>query len=129
MKTEQELQNDIEKGLASDHTIDTKAYNLVFNALKKEPDYHVALPFADRIIGLLEKKEEKRDYWWIGVGIFLSVIALIITLVITKAQWTAGVFTFLSGYSGLVVFGIAFILLLHWVDKKVIKKQLDIKAH
>jgi high-affinity K+ transport system ATPase subunit B len=129
MKTEQELQNDIEKGLAGNHTIDTKAYSLVFSALKKEPDYHVSLSFADRIISLLEKKEEKRDYWWIGIGIFLSVIALIITLAITKTQWTAGVFTFLSGYSGLVAFGIAFILLLHWIDKKVIKKQLSIKAH
>jgi hypothetical protein len=124
MKTEQELQNDIEKGLAGDHTLDTKAYSLVFSALKKEPDYHVALPFADRIILFLEKKEEKRDYWWMGVGIFLSVIALIVTLAITQTQWTAGVFTFLSGYSGLVVFGIAFILLLHWVDKRVIKKHL-----
>jgi hypothetical protein len=125
-RTEEELQNQIEKGLVNESE-DARAYQRVFDALKKEPDFHVSLPFADRILALVEKKEEKRDYWWMAAGIFLTVIALIVSIVLTSAHWTAGIFTFLSGYQGLVAFGIAFILLLHWVDKKVIRKQINLQ--
>lgn len=123
-RAEEELQHQIEKGLVNDPTEDTRAYQRVFDALKKEPDFHVSLPFADRILVRIEKKEEQRDYWWMATGIFLTVITLIVSLVLTSPHWNAGAFTFLSGYPGLVVFGISFILLLQWVDKKVIKKQI-----
>lgn len=122
-RTEEELQHQIEKGLVNESE-DARAYQRVFDALKKEPDFHVSLPFADRIIAIIEKKEEKRDYWWMAAGIFLTVIAMIVSLVLTSPHWTTGVFTFLSGYPGLVAFGIGFILLLQWIDKKVIKKQI-----
>jgi hypothetical protein len=122
-RAEEKLQHQIEKGLVNESE-DARAYQRVFDALKKEPDFHVSLPFADRIVALIEKREEKRDYWWMAAGIFLTVIALIVSLALTSAHWSAGVFTFLSGYPGLVVFGIAFIILLQWVDKKVIKKQI-----
>ncbi len=122
-RSEEELQNQIEKGLVNESD-DAHAYQRVFDALKKEPDFHVSLPFADRILAVIEKKEEQRDYWWMAAGIFLTVIALIVSIFLTTAHWTAGIFTFLSGYRGLVVFGITFILLLHWVDKKVIRKQI-----
>jgi hypothetical protein len=129
MNAEEELQNKIEQGLIGDTSIESEAYQHVFKSLKKEPTFHVSISFADRVVSMLDKKEERRDYWWMAVGIFLSVIALIVSLVITKTQWTSGVFTFFNGYKGLVGFGVAFILLLHWVDKKIIKKQLSIKAH
>ena len=122
-RAEEELQHQIENGLVSESD-EARAYQRVFDALKKEPDFHVSLPFADRVLAVIEKKEEQRDYWWMAAGIFLTVIALIVSLVLTSAHWTAGAFTFLSGYPGLVVFGIAFILLLQWVDKKVIRKQI-----
>jgi hypothetical protein len=125
-RAEEELQHQIEKGLVIESD-DARAYQRVFDALKKEPDFHVSLPFADRVLAIIEKKEEKRDYWWMAAGIFLTVIALVVSLALTSAHWTAGVFTFLSGYPGLVAFGIAFILLLQWVDKKVIKKQINLR--
>lgn len=123
-RADEELQNQIERGSVNESSEDARAYQRVFAALKKEPDFHVSLPFADRIIAIIERKEEKRDYWWMAAGIFLTVIALIVSIVLTSAHWTAGVFTFLSGYPGLVAFGIAFILLLQWIDKKVIRKQI-----
>lgn len=127
MNHEEELQNQIERGLATHDSEDALAYQRVFDSLKKEPSFHVSLPFADRLIALIEKKEERRDYWWMAIGIFLSVIALIVVLVITKVNWTTGAFTFISNYAGLVAFGIAFILLLQWVDKKIIKKRFELK--
>jgi len=127
MKHEEELQNQIELGLRTHDSDDALAYQRVFNSLKKEPDFHVSLPFADRIIALVEKKEERKDFWWIATGIFLTVIALIVALALTKVNWSAGAFTFVSEYYGLVLFGIAFILMLQWVDKKVIRKQLNLR--
>jgi hypothetical protein len=121
---EEEWQHQVEKGSVNESSEDVRAYQRVFDALKKEPAFHVSLPFADRIIAIIEKKEEKRDYWWMAVGIFLAVIALIVSLALTSAHWTAGAFTFLTGYPGLIAFGIAFILLLQWVDRKVIRKQI-----
>ena len=126
MKHDEELQNQIEQGLRNQDSDDAHAYQRVFNSLKKEPYFHVSLPFADRIVALIEKKEERKDYWWIAAGIFLSVIALIIALALTKVNWTTGAFTFISEYYGLVLFGIAFILLLQWIDKKVVRKQLNL---
>ena len=125
--SEEELQNQIEQGLVTESGDDIRAYQRVFDALKKEPDYHVSLPFADRIIAIINKREEKRDYWWIAIGIFLTVIAMIVSLALTSAHWSTGVFTFLSGYPGLVAFGIVFILLLQWVDRKIIKKRFELK--
>jgi len=125
-RTEEELQIQIENGLVNESE-DARAYQRVFEALSHEPDFHVSLPFADRVIVIIEKKEERRDYWWMAAGIFLTVIALIVSLLLTSVNWTAGVFTFLSGYPGLVVFGGAFILLLQWIDRKVIKKQIKLR--
>lgn len=123
MKHEEELQNQIEQGLRTHDSDDALAYQRVFNSLKKEPDFHVSLPFADRIIALIEKKEERKDFWWIAAGIFLTVIALIVALAITKVNWSTGSFTFVSEYYGLVLFGIVFILALQWIDKKFVLKQ------
>jgi len=127
MNHEEELQNQIERGLATHDSEDALAYQRVFDSLKKEPNFHVSLPFADRLIALIEKKEERRDYWWMAIGIFLSVIALIVVLVITKVNWTTGAFTFISKYYGLVVFGIVFILLLQWIDKRIVKKRIELR--
>lgn len=123
MKHEEELQNQIEQGLRTHDSDDALAYQRVFNFLKKEPDFHVSLPFADRIIALIEKKEERKDFGWIAAGIFLTVIALIVALAMTKVKWNTGAFTFISEYYGLFLFGIAFVLMLQWVDKKFVLKQ------
>jgi len=127
MKHEEELQNQIEEGIRTHDSVDALAYQRVFNSLKKEPDFHVSLPFADRIITLIEKREERKDFWWIAAGIFLTVIALIVALALTKVKWNTGAFTFVSEYYGLLLFGVAFILLLQWIDKKVVRKQLNLR--
>lgn len=119
--TDEELQKQMEAGVTVDHK-DGESYRHVFNALKKEPAFHVSLPFADRVLARIEKKEEQRDFRWLAVGILLLVIALIVVLVLTKS-FTTGIFSFISGYRGLIIFGIAFVLLLQWVDRKLIHKE------
>jgi hypothetical protein len=126
-RVEEELQHLIENGLLNESSEDTRAYQHVFDVLKKEPDFHVSLPFADRIVALIEKKEEKHDYLWMATGIFFIVVTLIVSLALSNIHWTTGIFTFISGYSGLITFGIAFILLLQWVERKVIKKRIEFR--
>jgi hypothetical protein len=123
---EESLQGEIERGEFNEINDDGFAYKMVFEALKKEPEFHVSLPFADRIISKIEKKEEQRIFRWMWFGIFCCVIAAGVAIALTDSMWSTGVFTFLSSYSGLVIFAVAFILLLQWVDKKVINKQLKL---
>jgi hypothetical protein len=125
--TEEELQNQIEKGLLNESSEDARAYQFLFDTIKKEPGFHVSLPFADRVVAMIEKKEEKHDYFWLATGIFFIVVTLLVSLALAKINWTTGIFTFISGYSGLIVFGIVFILLLQWIDKKVIKKRIEFR--
>jgi len=127
MKHEEELQNQIERGLVNHDSEDAVAYQRVFDSLIKEPDFHVSLTFADQVLVLIEKKEERQDYWWMAAGIFLSVVALSVVVALTKVNWTTGAFTFISKYAGLVAFAIVFILLLQWVDKKIVKKSFELR--
>lgn len=121
---DEELQNSAERGEAGT-SAEARAYRKVFDVLKKEPDFHVSLPFADRVLARMEaeKSSTQRDYWWMAAGIFLAVTTVIITLALTKTTWTTGIFTFVSGYRGLLIFGVAFILILQWVDRKIVRKQ------
>lgn len=125
MKHDEELQKKIERGEVDATSVEDRAYQKVFDVLKKEPDFHVSLPFADRVLARMEaeKSNAQRDYWWMAAGIFIAIAGVVVTLILTKAAWTTGVFTFVSGYRGLIIFGVAFILALQWVDKKLVRKQ------
>jgi hypothetical protein len=106
--------------------MDAQAYQKVFDALKREPEYMLPIYFADRLVTLIESKEKgkevARDNLWLGLGLFSFVVALIVAFVFTDFKISVGAFQFLAGYPGLIFFGISFILLLHWVDKKILRK-------
>jgi hypothetical protein len=123
---DEELQKQIERGDFPGEGIDAQAYHKIFNALKQEPDYNLPVYFADRLITLIESKEKtkeiSRDNFWMGLGLFSFVVALLVALALTNFKLSAGAFQFLAGYQGLIIFGIAFIALLNWVDRKIIRK-------
>lgn len=125
--TDEELQRQIEKGDFSSQGIDAHAYQKVFGALKREPEYRLPLYFADRVIDLVEEKtkakESALDKFWMGLALFAFLIGLIITFAITGFKLSVGAFLFISGYQGLVIFGAAFILLLNWIEKKIVKAR------
>ncbi|HEV8513874.1 MAG TPA: hypothetical protein VGQ59_11385 [Cyclobacteriaceae bacterium] len=127
MKQEDEnLQNQFERGDFQNEGTDAQAYQKVFDALKREPEYVLPVYFADRLITLIESKEQargiSRDNFWLGLGLFSFIITLIVALAVTDFKLSFGAFRFFAGYPGLVCFGIAFILLLNWIDKKIIRK-------
>lgn len=120
--TDEELQNRIEKGLAAEDA-DASIYQRVFSVLKKEPAFVLPTNFSDDVIIriAIARPEASKDNLLLGLGIFGFVLAAIITIVLTGFNPSVGAFKFLSGYSGLFVFGIMFILLLHYFDKKFIR--------
>src|SRR5579863_6131429 len=123
--TDEELQHQIERGYSPNEGIDAHAYQKVFNALKHEPEYSLPLNFADRMVDLVEAKEKSvqtwRDNLWLGLGLLSFLVAFIVVVVLTGFRFSVGAFQFLSSYPGLIVFGLAFILFLNWMDKKLIR--------
>jgi len=123
---DEELQTQFEHGDFPGEGIDVQAYQKVFDALKHEPDYDLPVYFADRLVTLVESKEKAkenlRDNFWLGLGLLSFVIALIVAFALTNFILSAGAFRFLAGYRGLIIFGIAFIAMLNWADRKIIRK-------
>ena len=124
---EEELQKKIEEGKTPQgDELDVKAYREVFRALKKEPEYSVSPGFIDRIVMRVEEKRSKdssRDMFWFGAGIFLMVVALIVAIAFTGFKINAGFLTNMSEFKGVIIFGIAFIAFLNWVDKRLIRHK------
>jgi hypothetical protein len=124
---DEELLNQFEGGNLPNEGIDAQAYQKVFDALKREPEYTLPVYFADRLVTLIESKEKakevSRDNFWLGLGLFSMVITLIVAFALTEFKVSVGIFQFFAGYPGLAVFGIAFILLLNWLDKKIVRKM------
>lgn len=122
---EEELQNDVEKGATPDGDgLDVKAYQAVFRALKKDPGYELRPDFAERVVSRVvsaQREKSSNDYLWFGAGILFFIIAFIATVLYTGFRFDLGFLKVMSDYKGLAVFGIAFMVLLNWLDKKLVK--------
>jgi hypothetical protein len=123
MTNDEELQNQIERTGAGEG-IDARAYKAVFDALKLEPDFRPSAGFADRVLSRIQPaRESKTEIVWMAIGIFSFVIAGVVAVFLTNYRLNFGVLKFVSGYPGLIAFGIAFVAGLHWLDGKFIKKS------
>ncbi len=121
---DEDLQHQIEKADSSVDGIDAYAYKKVFDALSQEPDFHLPVNFADRVIHKIEaKKETSNDFFWFGGGILLFIIATIVAVALTDFKISFGALEFIAGYPGLFIFAVAFILGLQWLDKKVVRPK------
>ncbi len=123
MKTSEEIiQKQTEEGNAPAN-IDGEAYKLVFEALCKEPAFKLPSDFAKKVsLMASEKKSFNWDKFFFICGGIGFVAALIYAFASIQASFSVGVFQFFSSYSGLALFGVVFVLLLNWVDKKIINK-------
>ncbi len=124
--TDEELQNKFDRQKFSGEGIDAESYRSVFDALKQEPHYSLPLNFADKMVDLVEAKENQkqssRDTFWFAFGLALFVVGSGVAVYLTNFKLSVGVFKFASGYQGLLIFAITFVLLLNWVDSKLIRK-------
>lgn len=119
---EEELQNRIESG-GSTQGADADAYRRVFSAIGKEPAYKVPVDFAGKVMSQIDARRStslSRDYIWFGIGIVFLVISFLVTLTFVDFRIDFGFLKVMADYKGLAVFGIAFILALNWLDKKLL---------
>jgi hypothetical protein len=116
-----ELQDLVERGSNHNHD-DGLLYETLFRALRNEPEFTLPASFADRVIATVRARYSTRDMVWLMSGVALFIIALVVAVIVTGFSVTLGAFAFLSGYKGLVIFGLAFILGLQWIDRKWIRK-------
>jgi FtsH-binding integral membrane protein len=123
-----ERDNELQK-LAEQHILtgddrDARAYRLVFRSLAQQPSYPLRPDFADRVMARLmairERRALQKDYLWMGIGLSVLFLAAVVSVIITGFQFDTGVLTFLHHYKGLIIFGVAFVGLLHWIDRKVL---------
>ena len=132
MNHDEELQKRIEEARFQDNEqdeISAKAYQKVFSVLNKNPSYDLSADFADRIVQRVNERQTTefyvRDYFWFGAGILFMVVGFGITVYITgftlNLEFDLGFLKSMSGYKGLFIFGVAFILLLNWMDKRLLR--------
>lgn len=121
---EEELQKQIEGGRPADG-LDARAYEAVFRALKKEPVHQLPNDFADRVVKRLTtgKPRWSNDYLWFGAGILFLIVACIGTILFTGYRFDFSFLSVIADYKGMVAFGLGFIVLLNWLDKKLIKEK------
>lgn len=121
---DEELQKQVERGDIAHADGDVVAYQKVFEILEEEPDFVLPTRFSDQVITrfvqLKERKETKRAYLWLAIGLTTFLAATIFAVVETGFTMTPGIFKFVSNYSGLLIFAVAFILMLQWVDKRLV---------
>lgn len=122
---EDEFQSNLEGKNPDGDAMDLKAYQTVFSGLKKEPDFSLSPAFADKVVGLVIKKQKTKsnlkELLWFGLGISLLFMAFITAIALTGFEFNFGFLNALSAYRGLIAFAIFFIGLLHWLDKRLIK--------
>ncbi len=106
---------------------DMRAYHEVFSRLKNVPATALSPDFADAVMGKILKKQSTyspRDLLGFGIGVFLLTIACLVAVAMSELNVAAIRNT--SGYLGLLLFGMLFVLVLNRMDRKFVSgKQAD----
>ncbi len=123
--SDEELQRSIESNQNVAGQADAEAYKMVFSVLNREVDYRIAPDFADRLVKMISsevaRKEARRDRIWLTLGICAMTIAFIYVFQTVDFEPGVGVFTFVSSYWGLLLFGAIMIVGLHTIEKYLLR--------
>ena len=109
----------------SDESDESKLASRISSALESD-SYGLPSGFADSVIRRVDIRKESLsgDYAWIGIGLFLLLVAAAITAIRLNFSFSLGAFKFLSGYGSLIIFALIFIAGLQWFDKNFVQKKL-----
>ncbi|HQQ97243.1 MAG TPA: hypothetical protein PLX35_08265 [Cyclobacteriaceae bacterium] len=111
--------------MKTQHSNPNRSERLIDKALQREPDFMVSSGFADQVLMRLEAKHAQAnnlEWWWLGLGLAGFVIAAVVGIVLSGFKPSLGVLTFLSTHGPLVIFGLAFVIALQWVDRRFIRR-------
>jgi len=122
MNEDELIQRQIENGTIPEG-IDGEAYQLVFRALRTDIKGKLPDDFAKRVSALAfaRKKSFDWDKLFLFTGLFAIIVALGYAVAATEFSFSMGSFQFLSNYSYFVIFAIAVVGLLQWIDKKILR--------
>lgn len=122
MSEDEQIQHQIENGKTPEGA-EADAYRLVFHALKKEPATALPDNFAKRVssLALAPKKSFDWDKFFFVAGLLAFICALGYAVFATSFTFSVGTFQFLANHSYFVIFAIAVLALVQWVDKKILK--------
>lgn len=124
---DEELQENVENSsVPKGDPMDVKAYQEVFRALKRDPGFELSDSFAEKVMARVisrQRESQARDYFWFGAGIFFLILSAVGTLLFTGFKLDFGFMNVMSDYKGLAIFAIAFITLLNWFDKKIVRRK------
>ena len=127
MNEEEKLQFDIESG-KGDNSLDALAYKKVFTALERDPGGSLPPHFADKIVSLIQKRDaikvSRSEIILFVAGAFFTVITLIIGVSISGFRPDFGFLKSIGEFKGLFLFAIAFVILLQWLDKAIVRKKV-----
>lgn len=121
--TDEEQQGRIERGLRTEDR-DSRAYIKIFEGLRREPEFVLPSNFSENVVYRLKLTASlsSRDMIWFYSGLAACLVAMIVSVLMTDFRINFGAFRFISGYPGLVIFAILFVLALQWVDRKIVRR-------
>jgi hypothetical protein len=94
------------------------------NVLTREPDFQLPPSFANRLVSMIDAKQKAGRQWeifWIAFAGFLFLVAVGVSIYLTGFKPSFSAFPFLNNYAGLIVFGVMFIGLLNWAERRFLK--------
>jgi hypothetical protein len=126
MNDEEKIQKDLEAGKPA-NTSDELAYQYVFRALKKELNVNLPTGFADALVMQIQKRNEnKRSIFEILLAILGGIsilVGLIFTITVMEFKPDFGFLTAVGKYKGVFIFGMAFILIINFFDRYLMRKK------
>ena len=124
--SDEQIQNDLDAGLSSGNSAEHVAYRKIFRALSNDP-YPNQPGLADRVVSRVTSSAAgDRDLFWLAAGIALFLAAAALAIVKTGFNPHVNIFKPFSGYSGFVIFAVAFILLINLIDRIWLRDKLKI---
>ena len=125
MNADEELQNNLEKGQPVNESSDSRAYQKVFNALRREP-FELPFHFADDVLHRLESKESlSKDYIWFGLGLFAFVAAAVFACLLANFKFDLKAPAFVNGYGKVLLFGALLIAVIQYIDQTFVRKSVS----
>ncbi len=119
---EEELQQQAQKNQLSGNDVDSRAYHVVFDVLRREPEFRLSANFSEVVLHKISGSESPL-YYWVAFVMLGFVIAAGAAIILTGFKPDFGFLKHISRFTGLFVFGAGFILLLQWVDRKLVHKE------
>ena len=127
MTEDEEIQHRLEHGqkYAGNDTDGFDAYQKVFNALGREPQVDLSPgSIADRVMARVAAREAKslrRDYIWLGLGIFVLAICTVVATIVVLSEATEVSGSMLARYFGMGVLVAALAVTIQYLDRKMVQ--------